>query len=417
MIAYTLAHHDQLSCLALSVVVGVLESLVEATPTRIGHTYLCSLQSTLHPKDWNGDDLPYFSFTALSSDNVHNLNLWTWLLRRNDGHRVLARRSGTLIPSMGDGSGTGTGGTVQYSNTTAPLEMWMGVWSPRVFHFSSNWKEMRTLLATLQRAKATHRSDIDGTTFFYFTDNIVVYFAVTSGSSTSPGLQAMVEQIKLLEIELGIILEVIHVPGTTIIEERTDGLSRGVWGSSLHQRYERKAIPSEIFAPVPFTPDLASWAINKIGLDPSLPCHHRCWDLEWRSADVFDRLTIWTPPPKIAAQLIYSLLQFYVEKPLTTAMIIVVPRILQRRWTRLSWHVVEIGCFQRHLVPVLYRSILTIPVVLLFIPFHVRQLQPPRLDLTPETPNRYLHRQHAESVRRVSEPSEPDGPSVDVPVL
>jgi hypothetical protein len=38
----------------------------------------------------------------------------------------------------------------------------------------------------------------------------------------------MVEEIKRLKIELNIILEVIHVPGTTIITEGTDGLSRGI---------------------------------------------------------------------------------------------------------------------------------------------------------------------------------------------
>jgi hypothetical protein len=132
-----------------------------------------------------------------------------------------------LVPSMGNGSGTGTGGTVQYRNVE-PLDMWMGVWSPRVYRFSSNWKEMRTLLATLEHVKATRRADITNVTFFYFTDNIVTYFAVTARSSTSPGLHSMVEAIKKLEIELGITLEVVHVPGTTIIKERTNGLSQNL---------------------------------------------------------------------------------------------------------------------------------------------------------------------------------------------
>jgi hypothetical protein len=87
------------------------------------------------------------------------------------------------VPSFGDRSSTGTPGTIQYQKIE-PFDMWMGVWSPRVYRFTSNWKEMRTLFATLERAKTQRRHDIAGTTFFYFTGNTATSFAVTSGSST-----------------------------------------------------------------------------------------------------------------------------------------------------------------------------------------------------------------------------------------
>jgi hypothetical protein len=86
---------------------------------------------------------------------------------------------------------------------------------------------MRTLLATLERAKASKR-DIRGITFFYVTGSSTVYYAVSKGSSSIKNLHDMVEKIKRLEIELGCHSEVVHVPGTTIITERTDGLSRGI---------------------------------------------------------------------------------------------------------------------------------------------------------------------------------------------
>ncbi len=126
---------------------------------------------------------------------------------------------------------------------------------------------MRTLLATLERAsKATRSADIANVTFFYFTDNIVTYFAVTAGSSTSPGLHSMVDVIKKLEIKLGITLKVVHVPGTTIIEERTNGLSHGIWSSALYQKHDRMAILTEIFAPVPYTAAVSAWAKNQANL-------------------------------------------------------------------------------------------------------------------------------------------------------
>jgi hypothetical protein len=220
--------------LGLAVVVGVLESLVDATPSRIGHTYLQNVQKTLHPKDWSGADLPYYSFAELSDIDCKDLEMWRWILERNTGRQARGGHSGTIIPSFGDGSGTGTGGTVQYTEGE-PFEMWLGTWHPRAFHFSANWKEMRTSLATLERAKTSKR-DIKGITFFYFTDSSTVYFAVSKGSSSTPSLNDMVEKIKRLEIDLGCHLEVVHVPGTTIITERTDGLSRGIWISSFHPR-------------------------------------------------------------------------------------------------------------------------------------------------------------------------------------
>jgi hypothetical protein len=155
-----------------------------------------------------------------------------------------------------------------------PFEMWMGVWSPKVYHFSSNWKELQTLKATLERARRRQREDVRGVTFFYFTDNIVTYDIVTSGSSKSPALHEMVEEIKRLEIELDLILEVIHVPGTTIITEGTDGLSRGIWISQLHSTPSQEQVLAEILAPVPFIPDVARWACQKIGLSLAVPWHY-----------------------------------------------------------------------------------------------------------------------------------------------
>jgi hypothetical protein len=57
------------------VVVGVLESITEATEARIGHTYLHNLQRSVHPLDWIGEDLPYYSFTRLDNDNLRELDM------------------------------------------------------------------------------------------------------------------------------------------------------------------------------------------------------------------------------------------------------------------------------------------------------------------------------------------------------
>jgi hypothetical protein len=232
---------------------------------------------------------------------------------------------------------------------------------------------------------------------------MTVYSAITKGSSTSAGLQDMVLKIKKLEMELGCHLEVIHVPGTTIITERTDGLSRGIWISAFHPRPDQAKLISTIFSPAPFSPSVQSWALNEAGYPHDAQCTFRDWKRPWKPRHTFNRMTFWCPPPELAAQLLYYLLQCYVERPLTTSALVLIPRVMQRRWSRPSCCVVEVGVYQRHLVPFLYRDMLTIPVVLLLIPCHVRIPSISRMDSAPQTALWIYHRQQAALVRGVLE--------------
>jgi hypothetical protein len=77
---FTIHHRDRISRLSLSVVAGVLESLVEATPGRQGHTHLRNLQPHIHPTEWNEDFLPYYSFAFLTLSAI-----WSGGCLRSDG--------------------------------------------------------------------------------------------------------------------------------------------------------------------------------------------------------------------------------------------------------------------------------------------------------------------------------------------
>jgi hypothetical protein len=143
--------------------------------------------------------------------------------------------------------------------------------------------------------------------------------------------------------------------------------------------------------------------MDDAGISPDVCCHHRSWDMPWEAQDNCDRLTIWYPPPEIAAQLLYFLLQCHVEKPLTTSSLIVLPRVMQKRWSRPSRHVTEIGTYQHEMIPFAQRSLLTIPIVILLIPCHVRMYPAIRLDSAPASALRIQHRQQAALVRGVLE--------------
>jgi hypothetical protein len=145
MIHHILSHSIdwQLSRLFLAVIAGTLESMVEATSLCLGHTHLCQMHTIIHPEGHSPGAAIYYT-RALPPRLVRaDLQWWLTFLAQGRGRTARSTRSAVLIPSFGDGSGTGTGGTLGLPNQ--PLRMWMAQWSLTVFSFSSNWKELKTL--------------------------------------------------------------------------------------------------------------------------------------------------------------------------------------------------------------------------------------------------------------------------------
>ena len=86
---------------------------------------------------------------------------------------------GRLAVTWGDGSGNGCGGTFNWVNCdedfeASAMETWLGVQRPTIHNFSSNWKEMRTLKATLERLVVLGK-DVSGYRLWYLTDNQCLY--------------------------------------------------------------------------------------------------------------------------------------------------------------------------------------------------------------------------------------------------
>jgi hypothetical protein len=251
-------------------------------------------------------------------------------------------------------------------------------------------------LATCQKGQQA----MEGYTLFYFTDNLVTYYIVSWGSSRSPKLHRLIVGIKTLEQKLDLVLEVVHVPGTSIITQGAGGLSRGVWCSPLHDRPDQKVILESIFAPIPHSPQLTAWACREAHVSPHLRYHHVDQASNWHPRQVIGKHTIWTPPPEIAAQLLHDLLTCYIADPLNASFICLVPRVLQRRWGRSSRHLHEVGLFARDEAHLAHSSILQIPVVLLHVTPHSRVLPDlSRMDRPSPAPTERWHWQQAALMR------------------
>jgi hypothetical protein len=397
------------SRLSLAVAAGILESLAEATPRRLGHTYLRRFHSAVHPPGLGTGAEPYYTLTTLSSDIRTDLQWWVSYLTIGEGRFARAVNSATLVPAWGDGSGTGTGGT--FAIPDAPLKMWKGKWNPCVYQFSSNWKELSTLHVTFECLLQEEPAALQGTTVFYFTDNSTVYWISSSGSSKSPRLHSLIESIRILELRLGCHLQVVHVPGLIMIQQGTDGLSRGIWMTALQGLTDTRRLTQAVFDPLPFDPYLVQEYVNLL---PAV--HHSSrewlycdWSQCWDPTSLFDTLSVWCPPPEIARQLISYVLETWVEKPLTTSALFFVPRTVPAFWRGLSRHLLELPTIFPHKTPLRLPPLLPIPVLVLYLPPYQRSLPThDRLARTTPPARAKWHREQAALLRGLPPQRLPD---------
>jgi hypothetical protein len=122
-----------------------------------------------------------------------------------------------------DASGEGSGSYVLGAEERNRMRV--GFWCTEVSERSSNYREFRNLLEMVWDAAAAGR--LAGAEVFMFTDNQVVERVYYKGSATEELLFEMVFELRLLALEAGFTLHVIHVAGTRLIDQGVDPLSRG----------------------------------------------------------------------------------------------------------------------------------------------------------------------------------------------
>ena len=413
-----LLHGFQLtfSRLVLSMVVGFLQSLTPATPGNIGAAFLRPLYDDLH----NLPDVQspntkqaYFCKVSLTSRSQHCLQWWVNALTCGLSKQSRPTQVGTIGVTWGDGSGTGFGGSFnmassQPSCTDPSLEIWMDTWTPQVAGFSSNWKEMRTLLRTLENELASGSKRVYHRILVYFADNMVTYDIFRRGSSKSTPLWILLLHIKLLELKLKCHLIVIHIPGDTMILQGTDGLSRGVPMQPMgsHRGNDLVAL---LWRPAPPSYTLLNWVLTTLVAGPIWP-PPTLWIIQhdysnWSRSDMFNRFVFWCVSPGFARQAILQALYIWVEAPATCGHIFLVPRLLQRDFGRVSKFVLFGG--QHTNIPLPFIPL--VPFLIYYIPpfnrraahAHALSRSEARVD-TPSDPVPIWIRQEIEDLLRVS---------------
>ncbi len=358
--------------LTLAMVVGMLQSLVEATPGNIGASFLRGLYQDLHQLEDGSSHLRgtksfYFTSVSLSVDAQHDLEWWRGALSLGLSKRVRSSLTHMLGVTWGDGSGVGLGGTFNWISlhSASDVETWLGVWKEHITHVtSSNWKELCTLKATLENIQYQGK-EVNGFTIWYLTDNSATYDVCRKSYSKSPKLMRLIREIRLLELELGVRLMVIHCPGRVMISQGTDGLSRGVFVHPLSGIDGVSPLVS-LFRPALPSHELLEWALHFAKVDCKLTS--RRWlfrtDLcDWSRSKLLDKCVMWCVSPHFGKQCMLEAMS-WVESPLTSGHLFILPRIFQRDFGRISKFITFVG--QAWEAPVGFTPV--VPFVVYYLP-------------------------------------------------
>ena len=158
--------------------------------------------------------------TRLTSD----LQALECLLMGDEPTRIpcRVRKTGWVAYGIGDASGDGFGAAIHLEDG---LHFRYGQWASSISEKSSNYRELRNLVDTLEGLCANGK--LKGCELFLFTDNLVAEYAYYKGSSSSRMLFDLVLRMRKMQMAGDLILHVIHISGTRMQACGVDALSRG----------------------------------------------------------------------------------------------------------------------------------------------------------------------------------------------
>ena len=128
----------------------------------------------------------------------------------------------TAYYGFGDASSGGFGSTVERPDG---LHGRFGIWGSDNEDKSSNYRELCNLVETIEEeAKEGHLKDGE---LWIFTDNLTAESCFFRGGSTSKTLHELILRLRKTEMTYAFTLHLVHVAGTRMIAQGTDGLSQG----------------------------------------------------------------------------------------------------------------------------------------------------------------------------------------------
>ena len=244
---------------------------------------------------------------------------------------------------FGDASGSGFGSTL---GTTEGIQFRHGLWGTDAAGESSNYRELRNLVESVEKEAASGR--LKNVELFLCTDNSVAEAAFYNGTSSSRLLFELILRLRKVEMAEGMHLQLIHVAGTRMIAQGTDGLSRGnltegvMTGQSMLSH-----VPLDEGCFERVGPRLLDWVrdwTGRKGLDPLTPedWFYRAHGLGpgennpdgiWMPTENAETCFLWAPAPA-AARVAVEELRRARHKRQNSYHVFVCPRLMTNLWRK-----------------------------------------------------------------------------------
>jgi hypothetical protein len=244
--------------------------------------------------------------------------------------------------SFGDASGGGFGSSWQVGDS---IEFRFGTWDESISNESSNYRELRNLVDTLEEINIS--KGLSGSEIFLFTDNSTAESAFYNGSSKSEKLFELVLRIKKLEMHNQAKVHIIHVSGERMKVQGSDGLSRGNLNIGVMAGMKMlEFVPIHLTA-LERTQCLQPWLVSFMGSSvewlSSKDWFVRGHDLVEgkfdKNSDGFDipcvksGTFVWTPAP-CSAEVAIEELRKARHKRQNSKHVFIVPRLMQPMWRK-----------------------------------------------------------------------------------
>ena len=245
----------------------------------------------------------------------------------------------------GDASGDGFGAS-WWTPSNGTISFRYGIWGQEGLGTSSNYRELRNLVESLEAMAI--KGGLEGKSIFVFTDNSVSESIAAKGSSVSKPLYELVVRLFKLEMSFRCKVLFIHVAGSRMIHQGTDGLSRGdMWEGVMRGESMLSHVPlheSSIERSSAILLWIESWATHdNLSIEVLQPegwferGHDICgssqnidgmWIPRYKPA-----MFIWAPPPAAARTALVELRQAR-HKRQQSLHIFVCPRLMWQEWRR-----------------------------------------------------------------------------------
>jgi hypothetical protein len=273
----------------------------------------------------------------------------------------LVRANSVTVATYGfvDASGSGFGGSILLPNGDTIFHH--GFWGSDEEHRSSNYRELRNLVDTLQEGIV--HGGLQGTEVFLFTDNGVAEAAFYKGNADNRHLFDLVLRLRQFEMTGQLRLHVVHVSGTRMVAQGTDGLSRSDYTSGVMSGANMLEFTPLHLSALDQSLSLFQWLSSWLP-EPVSPLTPEQWftlgqgvsggskgeNGMWSPAAANQSWFLWAPPPAAAAT---ALQQLSISRHKRSHLnhVFVAPRLMTALWRKKLFKLADIvlelpaGCF------------------------------------------------------------------------